>query len=253
MNRTLLGNITLNSRRWLPWLLGIVAVMISGCFRYDLAIQFDSQTQGQIVQQIHLSGRGAALAEGVFQEWLTGLEKQVRTLGGQVRQPTPEEVTLVVPFKNGADLVQRFNQLFQGEAAEPLAIADLGTVQGTLNLEQANRVLSIRNHLTYDLDLRSLPQEPTGVSGALGSTADWLQLNFSLQTPWGIDQIVPDSQVPETTGPLTTWRLQPGQLNHIEVTFWVPSLLGLGGLAIATWVLLGYFLKYGWRSGRPSP
>ncbi|MBD0269770.1 MAG: DUF3153 domain-containing protein, partial [Cyanobacteria bacterium Co-bin8] len=238
-------------RRWLPLLLSsLLMFLLSGCFQYDLGIEFDSQTHGQIVQQIRLSERAAALGGSAVQTWLAGLETQVRSLGGQVRRPDSETLRLVVPFGNGSDLVKRFNQLFQAEAAAGAAIADLTDLPSRLSLSQQNRVVAIRNHLVCDLDLRALPRQPQNIPGLLGGATDWLELHFTLQTPWGLGPLGPDSLAPEGTGPVRTWLLQPGEINHIDAVFWVPSPLGLGGLAIAALVLLGYFFKYGLRRGR---
>jgi len=40
------------------------------------------------------------------------------------------------------------------------------------------------------------------------------------------------------------WRLKPGQINSIDVVFWVPSYLGWGILAVIGLTLGGYYLKY---------
>lgn len=233
--------------RWLPVVIGLMAVLSSGCFQYDLGIQFDHQTQGRIVQQIELSERAAALAEPAVQSWLAQLEKQVYQLGGQVKHARPESMKLVVPFNNGTDLVERFNQLFQPLLDQDNPNAALPRIESHLSLEQQNRVFAIRNHLIYDLDLRDLPQEPQGLPGLLGQAADWLTLRFTLQVPWGLRSTTPDSLQPQADGLFQTWSLKSGQKNHIDVVFWVPSWVGLGGAAIATLVLLGYFLKYGLR------
>ncbi|HEY9762326.1 MAG TPA: DUF3153 domain-containing protein [Trichocoleus sp.] len=235
-------------QRWLPVLvMGLIAILTSGCFQYNLGIQFDHQTHGRIVQRIELSERAAALAEPAVQSWLDHLEKQVYHLGGQVKRAQSERVDLMVPFNNGTDLVERFNQLFQLPSEQNGTSSALPRIESHLSLEQQNRVFAIRNHLTYDLDLRELPQEPQGLPGVLGQAADWLTLRFTLQVPWGIRSTTPDSLEPQADGFAQTWLLRPGQVNHIDVVFWVPSWIGLGGAAIATLVLLGYFLKYGLR------
>ena len=43
---------------------------------------------------------------------------------------------------------------------------------------------------------------------------------------------------------LPRWRLEPGRAYHIEVWFWVPSLVALGAVVISLLVVLGYFLRY---------
>lgn len=278
------------SYRWgLSLVLSLVALLLSGCFQYDLGITFDSQTHGQIVQQVRVSERAAALGGTALQDWLATAEGQVRRLGGQVQHSTRlsvgdagpeagastdpgigpgvkvETVRLVLPFGNGDQLVERFEQLFGAESfgAESEAAAGLrpeGGPESTLNglktapsrlqLSQQNRFFAIRNHLICEIDLRSLPHQPTAAVPLLSSASDWLDLRFSLQTPWGIRQVSPDSLPVQGAGAKTFWMLTPGELNHVEVVFWVPSPLGLGGAAIAALVLLGYFLKYGLSAGR---
>lgn len=236
--------------RSLALLLSLLTFFLSGCFKYDLTLQFDSQTHGQIVQQIQLSERAVALGGSAVQDWLSGLESRVRRLGGQVDHPTQETLRLVVPFSNGTQLVQRFNHLFQSEQPTGLPIANLATVPSQFSLTQQNRILAIRNHLTFDLDLRTLPRQPQTATGLIGSTADWLDLRFTLQVPWGLRPGAAEALPLAAPGPSPSWPLQPGEINHIDVTFWVPSPIGLGALAIAAVVLLGYFGKYGLRRRR---
>lgn len=220
--------------------MALLTLLLSGCFEYDLGIQFDSQTHGQIVQQIQLSPRVAALGGSSVEQWLADLKGQVRRLGGQVRRADAETLILTVPFGNGADLVKQYRQLFQSDTPTGLAIADLATVPSQLSLRQQNRIFAIRNQLVYDLDLRALPR-----SALLGSAQDWLDLRFSLRAPWGISQLEAGTPPPTSRGLQSWWPLQPGQLNHIAVVFWVPSPIGLGAAAIGLLVLLGYGLKYG--------
>ena len=47
---------------------------------------------------------------------------------------------------------------------------------------------------------------------------------------------------PENTQ--VTWQLEPGQINHIETSFWVPSYLGIGTVIIILIVLLGFYAKH---------
>jgi hypothetical protein len=41
-----------------------------------------------------------------------------------------------------------------------------------------------------------------------------------------------------------TWKLQPGKQNHLEAIFWIPSPIGIGAVAIAILVGIGFWLKY---------
>lgn len=223
-------------RRWLlTGLVCIVTVLCSGCFQYDLTLHFDHQAHGQIQQRIQLSQRTAALTAPALDTWLQAMRARVRSLGGTVTQHQPDQMILTVPFSNGSDLASCYRQLFQTDPEASLIIPGIARVPSQLTLEQANRLLAVRNHLVLDLNLRDLPQSDRWEP----------QLKFILQTPWGLSHIAPDSLPGQSSPQQTSWSLQPGQVHHIDVVFWVPSWLGLGSLAIALVVLLGYFLKYG--------
>lgn len=223
-------------RRWfLTGLVCMMACFCSGCFQYDLTLHFDHQAHGQIQQRIQLSQRTAALTAPAVDTWLQTMKTRVRALGGTVTQRQPDQLMLTVPFSSGSDLASCYRQLFQTDSGGSLAIPGIARVPSQLTLDQASRILAVRNHLVLDLNLQELPQSDRWEP----------QLQFILQTPWGLSHIAPDS-LPGQAGPQqTSWSLQPGQSHHIDVVFWVPSLLGLGSLAIALVVLLGYFLKYG--------
>ena len=221
-----------------------LVLLLAGCFQYDLTIQFDHQTHGQIVQTIYLSERTAALAQPALATWLTATEKAVRTLGGQVQRPDAETLQLAVPFYNGADLATKLQKLFAPEVEGTVAFPDPVALPSRIRLTQINGLVAIRNHLIFSLDLQSLPSAPLPETLAL-QDPDWLNLTFAVQTPWGVTRVGSESLAPgQRQGTQTIWRLQPGQLNRVDVVFWVPSWLGLGALIIGGLVLLGYFLRY---------
>ncbi|MFE4107092.1 DUF3153 domain-containing protein [Almyronema epifaneia] len=216
----------------------LAALLLSGCFQSAIDIRFDSQTHGLVRQQIQLADRFTQLSARQVQPWFDQVAHQVRTLGGSVRQPTPQTWQLEVPFNNGAELVEKFNHLMTVETTGLLSEM-LGTTQvrSQLSLKQNNWILALRNQLTWDLDLRSVKAgQPTG---GVFANLQPLSLQFSLTTPWGIRQIV--------TSPATSWQngqtLQLGQLNHLEAIFWVPSPIGIGAVAIAALVSLGWLVR----------
>lgn len=105
----------------------------------------------------------------------------------------------------------------------------------------------MRNRLSYDLDLRSLSLISAN-SNLLVSPASILELDFSLNTPWGARSVekAENSIHPESyqKGRQIVWRVQPGQLNHLEAVFWLPSPIGIGTVVIALFVTAGIFLRY---------
>ncbi len=102
-----------------------------------------------------------------------------------------------------------------------------------------------RNRLRYDLDLRSL-----GVLSSDGnvliSPGSLISLEFRLKTPWGARSVASDKTIPQLRqeGGELIWQLVPGEVNHLEAVFWLPSPLGIGTLVIVFLVLLGTYLKY---------
>ncbi|MEO1349914.1 MAG: DUF3153 domain-containing protein [Cyanobacteria bacterium J06635_15] len=228
--------------------------LLSGCIQYDVGIQFDSQTHGQLTQTIHLNDRVIALNPIEAQQWLTQLGETAQSLGGSITQPDDQTLTLAIPFNNGEQLVETFNRFFEQTPLSPFIPAiDTGALpqpKSTLILQQRNRLLAIQNHLIYDLDLRDVVQPAIGDRGIL-SQLEALTLDFRLTTPWGIQSVAQpqgfqntSTLFPTLQGNTARWSLIPGSLNHIDVVFWVPSPIGLGALAIILLVAVGYGVKY---------
>ncbi|MEM8806705.1 MAG: DUF3153 domain-containing protein [Cyanobacteria bacterium P01_G01_bin.38] len=235
-------------------LLLALALCLTGCIDYDVGIRFDSQTQGTITQTVHLSERLRTFDQTSAEQWIRRFESDAKTASARVRRIDPETVEVTLPFYNGADLVKKFNTLF-GEADASL-LQDLpGAPQliSTLSLEQQNRFLALRNHLIYDLDLRSLKGVSASDGGIIGNLRV-LNLSFRLMTPWGMQLPTDPPTGRPTMGQSApgVWPLKPGALNHIDVVFWVPSPIGIGATAIALLIGLGYGLKYGLKLGRPQ-
>ena len=244
----------------LRWLLLLpVLLLLSGCFQYDLALRFDHQLHGQIEQVITLSDRAAAVAHGTLAPWVQALEARTRQLGGTVTETGYHQQTLVVPFTTSRDLVEQFNRLFADEpprAKVPgttddvetdipiLTIPDLGQVPFRLALDQRDWLFASQTRLTYDIDLQAFPAElPPGNDRV--ESRSWSTLTFQLQTPWGLSAVLPTSALPSLTWPRgARWQLKPGHAYHIDVKFWVPSLVALGASVITLFVILGYFLRY---------
>jgi hypothetical protein len=241
--------------RWRAMALVLLALLLTGCVQYDLTLRFDHQNHGQIIQTIDLSQRSAALASPTLSPWLADLSDRTQHLGGQLRH-SPEQVTLAVPFSTPADLVNRYTQLLAdsipdpaGESRPTLTLPGFGTVPFAIAVQQTSWLLASRTRLTYDLDLTTLPTN----TPPDGPADPWANLTVHLQVPWGIQTLLPESLPAETTPQGATWTLQPGQVNHIAVTFWLPNAVALGSLAIGVLVLLGYFLRYGrWSIRQPD-
>jgi hypothetical protein len=236
-------------------LLGLV-VLLNGCFQSDLTLRFDHSTHGQMTQSIDLGQRGLALVSATLDPWLEGLHQPVQRLGGRLSQ-TAESIRLTVPFSTGPDLVARFNQVFveadsPGPTPSPTLNADfqrlvvpgLGAIPFRLRVDQQNWGLVSRTHLVYELDLREF-RGLDAIADPQSPPSQGFPLSFSLQTPWGLQPVRPGSLPPDTLRPTTArWILELGQLNVIDVQFWLPNAVGLGSFGIVVVVLLGYILRY---------
>ena len=124
---------------------------------------------------------------------------------------------------------------------------DLPKFESHLSVKQNNLLLVLRNRLTLELDLRSLSLLSSNGS-LLVSPGGLLELDFSLNTPWGAQSIetVAGAIVPESfqEGKQLVWKLKPGEINYLEAVFWIPSPVGIGAVIIALFVAAGISLKY---------
>ncbi|NJN22204.1 MAG: DUF3153 domain-containing protein [Leptolyngbya sp. RL_3_1] len=219
-------------------------VLLTGCFQYDLDIQFDNQTHGQLVQHLHWA---ATLSPQQLQIWRDDWVSQVKAVGGQVRWVDATTVTVTVPFNNGAELEQRFNQLFGSAAGTTLTLPSGEAVTAALNLTQGNWIFAIHNHLVLSLDLSAIPTGKT-VGAPILQGVELLSGHLKLTTPWGLNRRATGDgggfreRLPERDQ-ANQWPLHPGTVNQIEADFWVPSPIGIGAGAIALFVAMGYGLR----------
>jgi hypothetical protein len=236
--------------------------LLTGCVRYDVGVNFDSQTHGTIVQQIRLSERLTSFSQATVQDWLNSIERRARQLQGNAKRMPDRSLVVTIPFNNGEELVEKFDRFFNPveESNAPAALdEELPQLESHLDLTQNNALFVLRNRLSLDLDLRSL-----GVLVNQGnfvvSPESVLDLSFTLNTPWGAKPVAPnlenlttdeaiepaDEIVPDVTteGQQLVWKLQPGEVNHLEVVFWIPSPIGMGSLIVIALVVLGNYLKH---------
>lgn len=209
-------------------LVGIVLVvsLLSGCVRYDVGVNFDNPHRGEIVQHIKLGERLTSFSGDSAQEWLNSIERRTRQLEGKVKRLSNEEIAVTIPFNNGAELESKFNEFFnpveKNNSSRVKTTEELPNIDSHFKLNQNNLLLLLRNKLSYDLDLRSLSLISTNNS-VLANPGSILDLEFSLNTPWGAKSIEKDSNAihPENyqNGRQLVWTLKPGQLNHVEAVF----------------------------------
>jgi len=224
----------------------LLLTMLTGCVEYDIGVQMNSQTHGEIRQQIQLKDQLNIFSRATLQTWLDSIDERVRQMSGKTELLSDQTLSVMIPFNNGAELAVKFNKFFN--PYEHLANskndeADLSLLSSNMAVAQNNFILAIRNHLRLDLDLRSLAVV-SAKEKVLLSPDKFLDLKFGLATPWGAKKIGDDTLVGRSGNQLF-WTLEQGKLNHIEAIFWVPSPIGIGALIIILLVAGGTYLKEG--------
>jgi Protein of unknown function (DUF3153) len=233
------------------WVVVLTSLLLTGCVKYDLGVNFDNANHGELVQHIKLEERLTSFSGDSVYEWLNSVERRARKLEGKTRRLSREEVIVTIPFSNGRELQAKFNKFFHpydtqnSKSVQSGSNAELPKIESNILLFQNNFLLLVRNRLIYDVDLRSLALISSN-GNVLMNPGSILDLEFGLKTPWGARNVetTENSLAPEKNGKLLLWKLQPGQLNHIEVVFWLPSPLGIGTLLIILFVWAGFYLRY---------
>ncbi|OLP18835.1 hypothetical protein BST81_08715 [Leptolyngbya sp. 'hensonii'] len=229
----------------LLWVILLALLCLSGCVRYDTGITFHSPTSGELVQQVHLDEQLTTLNQKAVQQWLGNLEQQARQLQGITRRQQNGDLTLTIPFFNGADLERKFNRFLDTAIRNDFLASNLSTTEplkAQLKLAQSNFLLVQRHHLIYDIDLRPLASLAT--NSLTDSDRPLLKLDFSLNTPWGARSLAQTlAPIGRSSGPQLIWTLKPGQENRLEAVFWLPDPLGIGTLIIVLMVAGGIYVK----------
>ena len=221
-----------------------MAVALSGCVKYDVGITFDSPTRGAIAQHIRLDERLTSASSGTAQAWLANIEQRARQVRGKTRRLSSKEVLITIPFTTGQELEQKFNTFFSAKTkVKTSRKVELPPIESHLTVKQGNFLLLERRKLIYDVDLRSLGVALPG-GDVLVDSSPLLDLQFELTTPWGAKNIVrPGSVASRRVGKQLIWMLQPGQKNHLEAAFWMPSPLGIGTVVIIAIIAAGTYIK----------
>ncbi|MEL7036046.1 MAG: DUF3153 domain-containing protein [Cyanobacteria bacterium J06592_8] len=235
----------------------LTSILLSGCVQYDVGIEFNNQTHGTIQQKIILSERLTGFSSEAINEWLTSLKRRVRQVQGKTKRVSDREILVTIPFYSGEDLEQKFEKFYNPTQTKNRKYKDklednLPQFSSDLDIQQNNLIFVLRNHLSLELDLRSLALLTTQEQVLINS-GDLLELQFSLNTPWGAKLIEPTAISEAALTALTVtskqdgqlvWTLKPGEINHLEAIFWIPSPVGIGTVLIVLFTYLGYALKY---------
>jgi hypothetical protein len=234
------------------WVILLASLLLSGCVNYEVGVNFEGEHKGKIVQHIQLGEQLTNFSNSQAQEWVKSIERRAQQLEGKTKRLSNQDIIVTIPFNSGAELESKFNQFFnpvvnKGSSSKTVETVDLPKFDSKFHLHQGNFLFWQRNQLSYDLDLRSL-----GVLSANGniiiSPGSLLDLQFSLESPWGARSIekADNAITPEVydNGHQLVWTLKPGQLNHLEAVFWLPSPLGIGTFVILLLILGGFYWKY---------
>ena len=255
-------------RGWLYRIRGCIILGLSlglvGCADYDLTLQFDHSHHGEIRQLIHLA---QPITEfNPAPPWLQALEDQTQRAHGRVKRRSPQDWELRLPIANGTDFVTTLTpiiaRLSPTEASDavtrsiavdpsgiehnrPLFPPSDQPIPAQVSLEQINRVLAVKNHLVLDLDLTALAlQSATGQ--ALFNTGNLVHLGLNVVLP---QAIAPAAFTPSQPEPVLVsdrqlrWEPQPGQVNHLELDFWLPNPIAIGALVILGLVSVGWVVR----------
>ena len=205
-----------------------LSLCLSGCVDYQLGIQFDSQTHGVLRQTLHLDDQFVALNQDARQQWLQVFIEEAKAFSGEVASLDDGSIQVSIDFYNGADLVQKFNQLFAQDGLMT-QVPGAPPLLAHLDLRQKNWGVILVNQLHADIDLSALKAD--SAVGAGGALDRWRTLSLSFQ----IEAIRETKQ----------WPLQPGRVNRIDTTFWVPSPIGIGAVVITLLCAGGYGVRAG--------
>ncbi|MEM7556882.1 MAG: DUF3153 domain-containing protein [Cyanobacteria bacterium P01_A01_bin.84] len=232
-----------------------ISLLLSGCVDYQVGANFRNANSGELVQRIKLGEKLTSFSGESVYDWLDSIERRAHDLNGRVKRVSQEEVIVKIPFNSGDELENKFYNFFHPHSSdridktEPLTEtednSELPVVESNLLLQENNFLLATRNKLIYDLDLRSLGLISSN-GNSLVNPGSILDLEFALQTPLGATDVTESENAIEPIkdkGKLI-WQLKPGEINHIEAAFWLPSPLGIGTLLIILFVWGGIYLRY---------
>jgi Protein of unknown function (DUF3153) len=237
--------------RRLAILVWTVAIALSGCVKYDTGVNFTSLNSGEIVEHIQLGEQLNSFSQTAVKRWVASIEQRVQQAEGKIERINDQELKIVIPFNNAQQLVAKIDSYFNPTPVDRVnPTNDLSPESSQFNahmqMEQNNFLVMVRNHLIYDVDLRSLAIKSSDPKVSV-ATQNIVDLNFNIHSPWGVQSNNTAGSIMGTNATndrQMNWQLRPGQLNHIDATFWLPNPLGIGTILIVLISGGGYYLKY---------
>jgi Protein of unknown function (DUF3153) len=220
-----------------------IAIGLSGCVKYDTGVNFSSLNAGEIVEHIQVGEQLNSFSQNAVKTWIASIEQRTNLAQGRIERIADRELKVIIPFHNTQDLVTKIDRYFNPASVDSPNRSQFNT---HMEVKQSNFFLVVRNQLIYDVDLRALSIQTTDPKVSVAST-NFVDLNFSLQSPWGVKNNHAMSNVIGVTkidDRQMSWQLKPGELNHINAIFWLPNPLGIGAIIITLICVSGYYLKY---------
>jgi Protein of unknown function (DUF3153) len=220
-----------------------IAIGLSGCVKYDTGVNFSSLNYGEIVEHIQLGEQLNSFNQQAVQTWVASIEQRTKQAEGKIERISDREFKIIIPFNNAQELVSKIDRYFN---PTPVDREDKSKFNAHMQINQSNFLLAVRNQLIYDIDLRSLSLKSSDSQAAVAAQ-NFVDLNFSLQSPWGVkNSDAPGNIVGEKVPnkDRVHWPLKPGELNHLDAIFWLPNPLGIGAILISLISGGGYYLKY---------
>jgi hypothetical protein len=232
-------------------------IFLGGCVKYDVGVNFEGANRGAIAQTIKLGDQLTSFSRSEAQNWLRSVERRAKKLGGKTKRLGDQEILVTIPFASSDDLETKFNAFFNPDAAQQQSTQlDFVQLKSQIDLHQNNLIFFQRNRLHLTVDLRALGVL-TNQGKVIVDPGSLIEIGFRLLTPWGAKNITQaDSLVIPAVnedGKQLVWQLQPGVVNELEAVFWLPSSIGIGTVAIALFILAGFFLKYRRFPWTPEP
>lgn len=221
----------------------LIAICLSGCVKYDTGVNFYGLNYGEIVEHIQIGEQLNSFSQNAVHTWLASIEQRTKQAQGRIERIADREFNVIIPFNNVQELATKINQYFNPDR-EPTSVGS--KFNSHLQIDRNNFLLAVRNHLTYDIDLRSMIVQSSDPKVSIAS-GNFVDLDFRLKSPLGVKSVRGANNLTgiEASGNRqVVWQLKPGQINHIDAIFWLLNPLGIGAVLIIPISLSGYYLKY---------
>lgn len=195
----------------------LVAVLLGGCVQVRSEIHLAAPGRIQLGYGLQADGSRATPWQQQFGDFLAseGFRRQGRKRSG-ASDPLQHWRSPVLP---AATALERLG----GDLEQAARFAGLALPAPELSLRERNFLIGVRQTLVLELDLTPL----SGVNGLD------LAVDVDPVSPRAVRQASPLAAQALPGCPALRWPLQPGALNHLELSCWRWSALGLGGVAVA--------------------